>query len=89
MWNGLVGPDDYAWNSGASALKTGWLSPHEVVTDPKEAEQVRGMVQKVYQVGAEAENATDPHARAEVYGDFLTTCIDCHELTSAIIGQGG
>ena len=23
MWNGLVGPDDFAWSSGASALKTG------------------------------------------------------------------
>jgi len=86
MWNGLVGPDDFAWSSGAAALKTGWLSPQEVVTDPTTGEKVRQLVRQVYDLGTQAEQASDPHARAGVYGNFLATCIDCHKLTSAIIG---
>ena len=86
MWNGLVGPDDFAWTSGASALKTGWLSPQSVVKDPKTGEQVRQLIQQVYEVGTRAETTSDPHDRAGIYGEFLTACIDCHQLTSAIIG---
>jgi len=86
MWNGLVGPDDYAWTSGASALTKGWLSPRDVVADPSTRERVRELVQQVYQVGTRAGTVSDAQARAEVYGEFLTTCIDCHRLTSAIIG---
>ena len=86
MWNGLVGPDDYAWSSGASALTRGWLSPQDVVADPDSREEVRNLVQEVYELGTRAGTTSDPHQRAEVYGDFLTTCIDCHLLTGAIIG---
>jgi cytochrome c553 len=86
MWHGLVGPDDYAWTSGSSALKEGWLSPREVVRDPETRDQVRSLVQQVYSLGSRAETVSDPHERSEIYGEFLTTCIDCHQLTSAIIG---
>ena len=86
MWNGLVGPDDYAWTSGASALTKGWLSPRDVVSDPNSRERVRELVQQVYEIGSRAETLSDSHERAEIYGDFLTTCIDCHLLTGAIIG---
>jgi len=86
MWNGLVGPDDYAWTSGSSALTKGWLSPRDVAADPSSRERVRELVQQVYEIGSRAGTVSESHARAEVYGDFLTTCIDCHRLTGAIIG---
>lgn len=86
MWHGLVGLDDYAWTSGASALTKGWLSPGDVVTDQDAHERVRELVQQVYRLGTRAGTVEDPQGRAEVYGEFLTTCIDCHRLTSAIIG---
>jgi hypothetical protein len=85
MWNGLVGPNENAWTSGASALKTGWLSPQDVVADPRTRERVRELTQQVYELGNRAENLSNSQARAEVYGEFLNTCIDCHQLTSAII----
>ncbi len=85
MWNGLVGPNENAWISGASALKTGWLSPQDVVADPRTRERVRELTQQVYELGNRAEKLSDSGARAEVYGEFLTTCIDCHQLTAAII----
>lgn len=86
MWSGLVGPDDYAWTAGASALTRGWLSPKDVVSDPDSRETVRELVQQVYQLGTQAAAISDSHGRVEVYGEFLTTCIDCHRVTSAIIG---
>lgn len=86
MWKGLVGPDDYAWTSGASALKTGWLSPREVVADPALRERGQELVRQLYDTGSRARQVTESHERAEVYGDFLNTCIDCHEMTAAIIG---
>jgi hypothetical protein len=85
MWEGLLGPEDFAWSSGAASLKEGWLNPGEVVADPADREQVRELVQKVYLLGTRAEVAEAPSARAEVYGEFLNTCIECHTLTKAII----
>lgn len=85
MWGGLVGPQDFAWMSGAESLREGWLNLGEMVTDPKDAQRIRGLVQQVYTLGSRAETAQDSEARAQVYGEFLTTCIDCHTLTGAII----
>jgi hypothetical protein len=85
MWQGLIAPDDYAWNSGARGLTLGWLNPGEVVASPGDRERLRSMIQQVYDLAAQAEAAEEPEDRAEVYGTFLTTCIDCHQLTEAII----
>ncbi len=85
MWEGLVGPDDYAWRSGARSLTGGWLDPAYVVTAPADREKVRVMVQSVYEIGSRAEGVSEPEDRAGVYGEFLTTCIDCHRITGAII----
>jgi hypothetical protein len=85
MWEGLVGPQDYAWTSGAKALKGGWLDPGTVVSAPADREKVRGMVQAVYEMGVRAEKVSEPQERARIYGEFLTTCIDCHRMTGALI----
>ncbi len=85
MWEGLVGPQDFAWASGAKALKGGWLDPHAVVSDAADREKVRVMVQTVYQIGSRAEGVSASEERASLYGEFLTTCIDCHRLTGALI----
>ena len=85
MWEGLLGPEDFAWNSGAASLKEGWLSPGEVVADPEDGQRVKDLVRQVYMLGTRAEAAETPEARAEIYGEFLNTCIGCHSLTGAII----
>jgi cytochrome c553 len=85
MWEGLVGPLDYAWTSGAEALRGGWLDPQSVVSDPDDRVRVRELVRHVYEIGTQSEMASDSNRRAELYGEFLTTCIDCHELTGAVI----
>jgi mono/diheme cytochrome c family protein len=85
MWEGLVGPGDRAWGSGAEALKSGWLDPQQVVSNPEDRPRIRELVGQVYVLGMEAESATDAEARAEIYGEFLTTCNECHVLTAARI----
>jgi cytochrome c553 len=85
MWEGMVGPLDYAWTSGAEALREGWLDPQSVVSDADDRIRVRELVRQVYEIGTQSEKASDPSRRAELYGEFLTTCIDCHELTGAVI----
>lgn len=85
MWEGLIGPGDHAWSSGAEALRSGWLEPQEVMSNPEDRARVRDLVGKVYDLGIEADAATDAQARAEIYGQFLNTCNECHLLTEARI----
>jgi hypothetical protein len=85
MWEGLVGPGDHAWRSGAEALKSGWLDPQAVVSNPGDRPRIRELVQQVYELGMEAEPTTDSEVRAEIYGRFLNTCNECHVLTAARI----
>jgi hypothetical protein len=85
MWQGLIAPDDYAWTSGAKALSMGWLNPGDVAAAPGDRERLRGLIRQVYALAIQAETASDSETRAEVYGAFLVTCIDCHQLTGAII----
>ena len=85
MWDGLVGPEDHAWRSGAEALKGGWLDPQEVVSNPEDRTRIRELVRRVYDLGLEAESIEDSEARADLYGRFLATCNECHVLTAARI----
>lgn len=85
MWDGLVGPEDHAWRSGAEALKGGWLDPQEVVSNPEDRTRIRELVRQVYDLGLEAESIEDSDARADLYGRFLITCNECHVLTAARI----
>ncbi len=85
MWEGLVGPGDHAWRSGAEALKQGWLDPHDVASDPGDRERIGELIRQVYALGTQAERASDSGERAEIYGEFLNTCTECHRLTAAYI----
>jgi len=81
MWVGLLGPSNAAWLDGARDFQGGWLDTQEVLVDPEDRIQMRALVRHVYDLGAEAAQATEPHRRAEIYGEFLATCADCHQLT--------
>jgi hypothetical protein len=85
MWQGMVGPLDHAWTAGAKELRKGWLDPQEVVSNPEDRAKVHDLVRQVYEIGTRAEKTSHPEERAQLYGQFLTTCIECHDLTGAII----
>jgi len=85
MWEGLMGPGDHAWTSGARALREGWLDAQELVSDPEDRARIRELIRQVYTLGGKGESATEPQVRAELYAEFLNTCMECHRLTSARI----
>jgi mono/diheme cytochrome c family protein len=87
MWEGLVGPGDHAWRSGAEALRSGWLDPQEVVANPEDRTRIRQLIRQVYALGSRAESTADPNDRADLYGEFLNTCQECHVLTAAQLRQ--
>lgn len=81
MWVGLLGPSDAAWMDGVRGFQGGWLDTQEVLVDPDDRIHMEALVRQVYDLGAQAAQATQPQERAEIYGEFLTTCADCHRLT--------
>lgn len=83
MWVGLLGPSDAAWVEGANGLEGGWLDTQEVLADPDDRQRIREMVRHIYDLAGRAETATSVQDRAQIYGEFLNTCADCHRLTLA------
>lgn len=81
MWVGLLGPSDAAWAEGAKGMEEGWLDTQEIIVDPDDRQQVREMVRHIYDLAGRARTAMSAQDRAEIYGDFLSTCADCHKLT--------
>jgi mono/diheme cytochrome c family protein len=72
MWEGLVGPSDTSWAWGAASMREAALRPQG------QPEQIEDLAKQVHQLGAQAEEAIEPEARATVYGELLGTCADCH-----------
>lgn len=89
MWEGLLAGEEYAWNSGAEALRQGWLDPRYLSGDPAHHQVLRTLVQRVYRLGARAEDVEDFEARAVLYGEFLTTCMECHRQTRSLLQEPG
>lgn len=87
MWIGLLGPSDAAWMEGATEFQGGWLNTQELLVDPSDRGKIRDLVQHVYALGARAKEAESAEDRAQVYGEFLTTCTNCHRLTMVEIGE--
>jgi mono/diheme cytochrome c family protein len=86
MWEGLVGPGDRAWTTGAEALRSGWLNIQEVVLDPDDRPAIHELVKSVYDLAVQAGEAKTSNERALLFGEFLNTCAECHRLTEAKIG---
>ncbi|MBT8492879.1 MAG: hypothetical protein KJO07_07440 [Deltaproteobacteria bacterium] len=79
MWEGLVGPSDDAWKSGANALATP-LSPDKI---PEEVLVKPGMDSLVRRIGQLSKAAAEPDlsgpTRQRIYGEFLGSCARCHQ----------
>ena len=80
LWEGLIGPSDVSWSRGIRMLAEAPLHGTEATWD----EDVSGgdeLARKVHQLGREAATALLPYARAEVYGEMLAVCAECHART--------
>ncbi len=69
MWEGLVGPSDWAWTHGAERI-----GHAPGCAESPDAPGCAAMAT----LGPQAVAATDEAARTEVYGKLLGTCAACH-----------
>ncbi len=79
LYQGLITNNDAAWKAGAAALVDAPLHIEELTADVELPEELHGLTKKVRDLGAAAKDATDPDARARLYGDLLASCASCHK----------
>jgi len=80
LWDGLVGPSDQSWMAGAAALRDAPLYTDALTRDVEQYDPVTKLAWTVHDVGARANTAHDRYQRADLYGDLLATCANCHQL---------
>lgn len=79
MWDGLIGPSDSAWTAGALALAT--FSPYAAeLADSTNRDAVTAIASRLRNLSTRAQMTAQPDERAELYGDFLKSCAECHAL---------
>ena len=79
LWEGLVLPSDKEWEAGADAFAGPPLATDSLAfEDPR---GVRALVKRVYQLGRRAGLEKEPSLRARTYGELLSTCAACHQMT--------
>jgi mono/diheme cytochrome c family protein len=85
MWRGLVTPSTVSWNNGVAALGGDPLDAESFSVDDATVEKVVELAHEVHELAATGRRAPDQEVRAEVMGQFLGTCAECHRL----LGVGG
>ncbi len=78
LWEGLIGPSDEAWTRGAETLDELPLRPQGA------APEVTEWANTVHAVGEAAMQAADLDTRAQLYGELLGSCAQCHRA----LGRG-
>jgi cytochrome c553 len=84
MWEGLVKRDPEAFEAAANAMAEGPIKAELLAPPANEKETVDHLTKHLHELGEKAKAASDPAARAEVYGNFLATCATCHRM----LGRG-
>lgn len=75
MWVGLLANNDEAWLRGAKELDEQPLAPKFEGAPPG---GLRELEQLVYVLAGKATTTTDPTDRAELFGNLIATCTQCH-----------
>src|SRR5690606_4640670 len=78
LWQGLAGPSEQAWQAGVLALSDAPLTPESLVEGQSPSKEVVELATKVHELGKKGADTKETSARAELYGELLTTCADCH-----------
>ena len=75
---GLITPSDERWSLGAGAVSVAPPAPIPIDNAERLNPEVLELREHIYEIGAVAAKTEGLDARAEVYGDYLTTCAGCH-----------
>ena len=77
LWDGLVGPSDRTWFTGAEGLIELGALPEGLPTEYTRSDvSVAGA--RLRQLGERATLTRDPAARVEILGEVWATCASCH-----------
>ncbi len=79
LWDGLVGPSDTLWNEGAGVLATAQLDTVQAAGGATRGD-VNALASHVRELALRAVKLQDSDARAQLYGDLLSTCAGCHQI---------
>ncbi|MBK9033644.1 MAG: hypothetical protein IPL61_20665 [Myxococcales bacterium] len=79
LWEGLVGPADELWRTGADTLATLRLDPGGLATGA-DGEAVKAALARVRALASQANSVRDQPSRVALYGELLTTCVSCHAV---------
>lgn len=78
LWEGLIGPSDASWTSGAEMLARAPLTI--VAEDPDRPSGIGNDVARVRLLAKRAQNEKTLDGRAKLYGEILATCAHCHAV---------
>jgi hypothetical protein len=79
LWEGLVVPSDDAWSAGALVMSEAPLEPEELSPGHSSAPRVGELALAVHDLGAKAGVSDRVSVRADLYGQMLASCADCHK----------
>ncbi len=79
LWEGLALPSNTAWEAGADAFAGVPLATDDLAFDNPEG--VRALANRTHELGRRAGLETEPSLRARTYGELLSTCAACHQMT--------
>ena len=77
LWDGLIGPSEAMWRTGAGALAGGEGVPRPRAAFVPEAEISRS-AERFKSLGVEAVTAVDAAARARILSSIWVECAGCH-----------
>lgn len=80
LWEGLIGPSDASWSRGIRMMAEAPLHGTEATWD-EEATDGDALARRVHELGRQAAAALTPLDRAEVYGEMIGVCAECHTRT--------
>ena len=89
MWKGLVTPSAVSWSDGVAALSGEPLGEEDLAPasdDAGELAALTALAAKVHHLAAQGRAVAEVDAQAEIYGQFLATCAECHQM-SGVAGE--
>jgi hypothetical protein len=80
LWNGLIRPSDSDWSQGARGLVE--APPQPPTQDGQQVDPAFAQhLNEIKAMGLQAVTAKTHPERAEVFGNYLARCVDCHQAT--------
>lgn len=84
LWLGVISGSEAAWQRGAKALND---QPLDLRWDEKPPDNGRQQLEQlVYVLASKAAEIPEAPERAELYGQFVATCAQCHSKTPSVPG---